>query len=190
MRPRAKVWALLASLAFAASCSAIVNGRLNKKPERPDGSVGGPCMTPADCNDGNACNGVEGCEMNACTAGTPAADGSNCDDGNPMTHNVCLMAACAVGRCGDRYADSTAMPPEQCDDGNTANDDGCDNDCTFSCETAIDCQDDNPCNGAERCGTDTGMAHICQPAPRNLANGTPCDLMPGVGRCMDGACVM
>lgn len=189
MRTRGKLWALIVATVVVAGCTAIVNGKLNKLPERTDGSIGRPCMTAADCNDGDACNGAEQCAMGMCARGTPAGDGSACDDGNPMTHNICRMAMCVLGRCGDGVVDPTATPEEQCDDGNTANDDGCDNDCAFSCETALDCQDGNTCNGAERCGTDTGMPHICQPAPRNLVNGTPCDLMPGTGRCMDGTCV-
>ena len=183
MHTRSIVWALVVAAACAAGCTAIVNGKLNKKPDRRDGSVGGPCMGPADCNDGDACNGVEGCEMGACTAGTRAADGASCDDGNPATHNICLMAACVVGRCGDGTVDPTATPAEECDDRNTVEGDGCDNDCSFSCSLDTDCNDMDPCNGIERCGIDTNP-HICR---GGLAppDGTMC----GGGRtCRAGMC--
>jgi hypothetical protein len=45
-----------------------------------------PCSTAQDCDDGNACNGVEDCDPNTgCLAGTPM----DCDDGNSCTDDSC-----------------------------------------------------------------------------------------------------
>jgi len=193
MRARRALWALAGAAMVAAGCTALVNGKLNKKPEHGDGSIGGPCMSPADCNDGNACNGAEQCTMGMCVPGTRAVDGAACDaDANPMTHDICVMAMCVHGMCGDRIVDPMGMPHEECDDGNTTNDDGCDNDCTFSCTVDLDCNDMDPCNGIERCGTggDMGALHVCQPGRLDEPDGTVCNRVGGSpGHCMGGMCI-
>jgi len=130
------------------------------------------CAVAADCSDGNACNGAESCNTTThrCVAGTPPADGSVCDrDMNPATRDICRGGTCWASTCGDTFVD--AGGGEQCDDGNTVNGDGCDNDCTFSCAVAADCSDGNACNGTESCNTTT---HRCV-AGTPPANGTACD---------------
>ncbi len=76
-------------------------------------------------------------------------------------------------------------PPEECDDRNTVAGDGCENDCTWTCEEHEDCADGLPCNGEEQCNTET---HACEPglAP---ADGTECTtLSGGPGVCRSGSC--
>ena len=130
------------------------------------------CATNADCTDGLSCNGSETCNTttHVCAAGTPAADGTVCDrDMMSGTRDVCRGGTCLSSTCGDGYVDTGSG--EQCEDGNTTNGDGCDNDCTFSCSVAADCDDGRVCNGAETCNTTT---HVCaggSPPP----DGTLCD---------------
>ena len=130
------------------------------------------CTTNADCTDGLVCNGSETCNTttNVCSAGTPPAAGTACDrDMNPGTRDICRMGTCVASRCGDGFTDMGGG--EQCDDANTTEGDGCDNDCTFSCAMSADCDDGRICNGAETCNTTT---HVCA-AGTNAPNGTLCD---------------
>ncbi|MFO1519920.1 MAG: hypothetical protein U1F57_09705 [bacterium] len=46
------------------------------------------CGSSAECDDGNACNGIERCSGGICLPGTPL----NCDDGDPCTDDVCDVA--------------------------------------------------------------------------------------------------
>src|SRR5690242_11043208 len=63
--------------------------------------------------------------------------------------------------CGNGVVDRN----EACDDGNTMSGDGCEADCSFTCDNKspetgdAKCDDGNPCNGAETCGDD----HACAP---------------------------
>jgi hypothetical protein len=118
--------------------------------------------------------------MGRCADGTSVADGTDCDaDGMAATRDVCVAGACGATRCGDGYADATTM--EECDDGNDAMGDGCD-DCRFSCETAADCSDGEDCNGEEVCSA----AHVCG-AGTALTDGAMCN--GTTGTCMGGACL-
>lgn len=127
------------------------------------------CSADSDCDDGAVCNGAETCtdpgtDASACVAGTPAADGTTCPAG------VCAGGVCAAVGCGD----GTVTAPEQCDDGNTVDGDGCDADCTWTCSADADCADTNLCNGAETC-TDPGtLASRCV-AGTAATDGTVCD---------------
>jgi cysteine-rich repeat protein len=81
------------------------------------------------------------------------ADDLGDDSGTPTT-------------CGNGVVD----PGELCDDGatNGAPGDPCRTNCKFACLGAGDCDDQEPCNGAETC-----VSHACTPgAP--LADGTAC----------------
>jgi cysteine-rich repeat protein len=90
------------------------------------------CKTsPDSCDDGDPCNGAEVCvpvTVNGqagqrCQSGTALADCTPCGGG------FCGAGACRSSVCGDGCRDSAKG--EQCDDGNTANLDGCDATCRF-----------------------------------------------------------
>jgi hypothetical protein len=72
---------------------------------------GEPCAGDGDCDDGDACTGVETCVDGACEGGTPVA----CDDGRACNG----VAACADGVC-------QPAAPLDCDDAERCTDDGCD----------------------------------------------------------------
>ncbi|MBW2460090.1 MAG: hypothetical protein JRH11_00490 [Deltaproteobacteria bacterium] len=122
------------------------------------------CTVDTECNDSEACTGVETCDVGSHTCTNPAdlADGTSCGGGN-----VCNGGACVASSCGNSMTDGG----EDCDDGNVTNGDGCDNDCTYSCTAASDCDDGDLCNGAEACNT---TSHQCQ-AGSTASDGTACD---------------
>jgi len=85
--------------------------------------------------------------------------------------------------CGNTVVDGN----EACDDGNTMSGDGCEADCSFTCDNKnpdtgdAKCDDGNPCNGAETCSD----AHVCAPG-MNEDDGASCG---GDKICVSGACV-
>jgi cysteine-rich repeat protein len=84
-----------------------------------DACAAGTCAgTPRDCS---AAAGV--CTAGACDEDTdacrarPVADGTACDDGDPLTlRDVCVSGRCVASTCGDGYLDTGGG--EFCDDGN------------------------------------------------------------------------
>lgn len=95
-------------------------------------------------------------------AGGGTSDGGMADAGDGSVDVVdagsvdaALDAARPPG-CGDGVVDSET---EQCDDGNEADGDGCDRDCTWSCLEDDECQDGDVCNGEEYCDLGT---HTCK----------------------------
>jgi cysteine-rich repeat protein len=112
------------------------------------------CENAADCDDGRPCNGAETCsDDNVCVAGTPLGSGASCEQASGEA-GVCREADCVRAGCGNTIVDAG----EACDDGNTDDGDGCDSDCTFSCETDSDCDDGSVCTGSETCDT---ANHVC-----------------------------
>ncbi len=81
--------------------------------------------------------------------------------------------------------DGVLGPFEKCDDGNNIPGDGCENDCSFTCEKGTIkgdafCDDKDPCNGVETCSDQ----HTCEAGPVP-ADGEPC----GMGKiCKGGVC--
>ncbi|MBN1774630.1 MAG: DUF4215 domain-containing protein [Deltaproteobacteria bacterium] len=144
------------------------------------------CEADPDCDDLLVCNGAEGCDLppHVCVPGTPVADGTSCDlDGNLDTRDICLAGTCRLSDCSDGFAD--VLAGEECDDGNTTAGDGCENDCTWSCEADLDCDDLDACSGVESCDT---ARHRCT-AGTPLADDTPCTTAGGTtGRCRGGVC--
>lgn len=145
------------------------------------------CSSGADCSDGNACNGAETCSSpgtlaSRCMAGTPPSTGTSCGAGR-----ICVGGGCVAARCGD----AIVTAPEQCDDGNMVNGDGCQNDCTWTCSGAGDCADTNACNGSEVCANPGSLMSRCMPGTP-LADGAACDrdMMPGTRDiCRASSCV-
>jgi len=109
------------------------------------------------------------------------ADGAVCDIGGGV-EQVCIDALCVPSVCGDGATDTRLG--EDCDDGNTTFNDGCEPaTCTFSCSVADDCLDGVSCNGVETCDA---ANHICEagtaPAPASV-----CTLDSGsAGECTSG----
>lgn len=125
------------------------------------------CDENSDCDDMAPCNGTETCTDNVCVAGTPPDDGTVCvlvggGDG------VCRARDCVDPGCGNGVVDGM----EQCDDGNEIGGDGCEVDCTFSCETNADCDDGSVCTGDETCDLTT---HVCvEGMPLDCSDGDDC----------------
>ncbi len=126
------------------------------------------------------------------TACTGRTDGTFCEIDGLIDRLICIDEVCVVSACGDGFADtrtghpSGIAPTESCDDGNPDGGDGCEDDCTFSCDGDADCVDDpETCNGMPTCGVD----HFCVATP--LDNGTDCVVVESggvAGLCRDGVC--
>ena len=130
----------------------------------------------APCDDGNACT-----ENDTCSDGTCAGDLNDPDgDGACGEADACpddplktAVGACGCGtadtdldgnsvidcqeRCGDGL---THADTEDCDDGNTAEGDGCQNDCTVS-----------DCRTGEQDDCDTGLQGICAAGRKTCEGG-------------------
>lgn len=91
---------------------------------RPLGTV---CRASVDqCDADETCTGYAA----ACPIDRPKADGTPCDDGQYCTvYDACVAGVCGASpeTCGDGILQNTCS--EQCDDGNTADGDGCSSGC-------------------------------------------------------------
>src|SRR6185295_8347671 len=127
------------------------------------------------------CASTPACRTAVCTNGkcdsTPdgSKDGNTCNTGG--TAATCHQGACTTGTCGN----GTKETGEQCDDTNFTPGDGCEPNCTYTCEVNADCSDGDDCNGVETCDTGT---HKCV-NPADQADGTSC----GTSKiCVSGSC--
>lgn len=111
------------------------------------------CADDSACIDTAVCNGVETCTDHVCAAGTPPANGTDCTLAAGGA-GVCRATVCVAAGCGNGVPDGA----EECDDSNDVDGDGCDVDCTFSCNEDLDCADGDVCNGDETCEVAT---HAC-----------------------------
>jgi cysteine-rich repeat protein len=135
---------------------------------------GGP---PPVVGDGGSPDAAPGIDASACISGSACGDG-----------RICVSGACIASICGDGVVDSRT---EDCDDGNNLPFDGCEpsdsaTPCRFTCVDAASCDDNNLCNGAERCNTST---HLCEGGA--IADpGTACMIdASSAGVCRAGVCV-
>jgi cysteine-rich repeat protein len=129
-----------------------------------EGPEAGPACRDEDCRDGDPCNGDERCSAGGtCVAGVPAPDGTDCTRASGA--GTCRGGVCVPESCGDGRAEF----PEECDDGNDAPGDGCENDCRFTCRLLGDCDDGNPCTREECVPGGTGQ--ICR---RTAVDGASC----------------
>jgi len=152
-----------------------------------DGVSMSECAADLDCDDGNVCNGAEACVLGTCGSAQNIADGTSCTLEGIMGTLVCNGGNCVEGFCGDGLTDAMASPPEACDDGNADGGDGCEMDCTFTCDDDAACDDGDLCNGGEMC--DTAVTHACVPG-MPVADMTPCgtDLVCNAGACIGAGC--
>ncbi|MFQ5415230.1 MAG: hypothetical protein ACE5E6_12305, partial [Phycisphaerae bacterium] len=162
------------------------------------------CAVALDCDDGDACNGLESCAGGLCQSGTPLT----CDDGNACTQDVCdavsgcvfpavsdgtpcddgvfctVSDACMSGVCvggGARdCSDAVACTVDVCDEASGA---------------CVHTVDDGACDDGNDCTDDVCDAGLgCQALP--VAAGVPCvgngvgpcsgaDVCDGAGQCDD-----
>lgn len=167
------------------------NGRIDPGEDCDDGpnngTVGDPCnqfcnwtcIADAKCDDGNVCNGAETCVDHVCKAGTAPSDGTTCGSGM-----LCRGGTCLAARCGD----GIVTPPEECDDGNAVNGDGCDNNCKFSCRSTDSSRNCTPADVCAGQGTCNDTTHVCTPGTP-LSDGTMCPGGPH-DYCKMGHCTM
>lgn len=113
--------------------------------------------------------------------GPDGRDGDGGNDGDTGAEDADELPTDVVTVCGNGVVE----PPEECDDSNSTPDDGCENDCTWSCESADDCDDGEVCNGEEICSLEE---HYCV-SSTFPPDGTPCELPDGEdGACRGGVC--
>ncbi|HSD89000.1 MAG TPA: DUF4215 domain-containing protein [Kofleriaceae bacterium] len=164
------------------------NGVVDTNEDCDDGDAnGGPgarcdttchwvCTGDNWCDDLEPCNGAETCVEHRCVAGTDLSDGTTCGTGK-----LCRNAACTDSVCGDQFV---TAPNEECDDANSTQGDGCDNNCKYSClssDSTRNCTPTDPCQGQGTCNDTT---HICS-AGTPLADNTSCGTG---GYCKTGTC--
>ena len=89
--------------------------------------IGRPaCTEDADCNNFPLCVDIsEPTSVGLFCIPPTTSDVINAAGGIPGPAAIQLNSLLVVTRCGDRKL----MPPEECDDGNLRNGDGCDQDC-------------------------------------------------------------
>ncbi|MBJ80774.1 MAG: hypothetical protein CMH60_05590 [Myxococcales bacterium] len=143
-----------------------------------------PCSNSADCDDGNACTGVDACTFEICIVSEVPQQNDICaTENNTLGH--CIDAECQESQCGDGIlcnVESCNTGPnnslEECDDGNTTNGDGCENDCSYTlviCSLGAEqigkaCDDGNGCTTNDVCledGTCAGAARDCNTPPNS-----------------------
>lgn len=92
----------------------------------------------------------------------------------------------AVAVFGNRCGNGTLDAPEQCDDGNTGNGDGCSTGCRLECVDAASCDDGDPCTEDRctgeclqlRCGFVGAGCELAELGPTLTAE-AQCTVMPG-----------
>ena len=154
------------------------------------------------CDDGNAAPGdgcSPTCQFEFCGDGI-VSKGEACD--RALTPATCNLD-CTLSSCGDGKLNTSAAPPEQCDDGGATSGDGCSASCQLEhcgngvvdafeeCDGAAGLQ---PCSASchqERCGNGildrdpaNGISEQCDDG--NTANGDGCSATCQLERCGNG----
>ena len=81
-------------------------------------------------------------------------------------------------KCGN----GTKDPGEECDDGNTNDEDGCTQLCGYTCKENADCSQSDPCNSGETCDP---AKHTCTPGTVKKEDGETCG---DNAACFQGKC--
>jgi hypothetical protein len=160
-----------------------------------------PCTVDANCDDHNACNGVEHCVGNICVVGIPP----DCGDDNPCTRDCDAGLGCVntpvpngtscsdANPCtgGDSCQSGLCTPGAALPDGTSCSDR---DKCTLldSCRSGVcvggaprDCADDNTCT-ADACDEIDGCRHTTLPDGEACSDSNACTT---VDACQDGACI-
>jgi MYXO-CTERM domain-containing protein len=137
-----------------------------------------PFDSSVSCDDNNPCTTNDHCQAGSCT-GTPAGEGSACDDGDG---NSCTAGSCQAGNCvASALQDGTA-----CNDGNACTQ-------TDGCVSGV-CQGDNPvvCSASDQChavGNCNPATGVCSDPPAD--DGSACDdsnACTQTDTCQSGVC--
>ena len=143
-----------------------------------DGGIdAGPCRTDLDCDDGNACSGLELCVDGACELGVPVVcpDDDVCDGTftcDPDTGECSVEVgpldceggdACSGIRSCDPVVGCVTSPGLRCDDGVECTDDRCEDGACVHVPDDVHCTDaeDGVCT-ADGCVYDTCDAVTCR----------------------------
>lgn len=175
-----------------------------------DGGDAGRCRTDLDCDDGDACTGLEVCDDGACVPGVAVVcpDEDVCDGTfacDPETGECSVEIgpldceggdACGGARTCDPVAGCVTMPGLVCDDGIACTDDRCeDGDCVHvPDDSRCDAAEDGVCS-AEGCVYETCNAETCRaenPCQTAFCEGDTCLRItrecPGGQACCGGEC--
>lgn len=160
-----------------------IGGILNAKLALDAAGCGGGCTSDPECDDGDACNGAETCDLGSgtCQPGTPvdcddgdactidscdpgsgacSNDAIDCDDGNECTSDACVGGACE----NTPLADDTACSVGVC----------CGGACVApACGFDADCDDGDACT-VDACFNGGSCAAVCDNDPISCPPGETC----------------
>ncbi|MBK8171676.1 MAG: putative metal-binding motif-containing protein [Sandaracinaceae bacterium] len=168
-------------------CSVLVSSTLDDKNGADGGGRDGGTfdMATADLGDVDMNSVDSGGEPDATFGSCDGMEnGAACGPGG-STDYICVNNVCGQSTCGDGYVDPAIG--EDCEDGNLTPLDGCEpSTCNYTCATNEQCDDDEPCTGAETCST---ALHRCQGAAVLPSENSPCStLAVASGVCRSGMC--